>query len=299
MPADDLTDPAPATSFAHLDATTVLSRSIAEKGIYPAVDLLDLTSRMLSASVVGEEHYAVARRVQQVPQRYKSLQDIIAILGMDELSEEDKLTVARARKIERFLSQPFFVAEVSTGSPGKLVAIEDTIKGFKGLVEWRTITCRKPPSTWSAPSRRRSRRPSAFAAEAVEMAGLAFESVSPERVLFSGDVDAVVLPASEGDMTVLPGHAPVMTALKTGFLVITDRPGNGRRVLVRGGFADVSQRSLTVLAERASPEEIAQEVLDHEILQAEMAYDATADHAAKQAAEAAIAQPREAMALVH
>ncbi|MGA0595933.1 F0F1 ATP synthase subunit beta [Enterovirga sp. CN4-39] len=135
VPADDLTDPAPATSFAHLDATTVLSRSIAEKGIYPAVDPLDSTSRMLSASILGEEHYTVARQVQQVLQRYKALQDIIAILGMDELSEEDKLTVARARKIERFLSQPFFVAEVFTGSPGKLVALEDTIKGFKGLVE--------------------------------------------------------------------------------------------------------------------------------------------------------------------
>jgi F-type H+-transporting ATPase subunit beta len=135
VPADDLTDPAPATSFAHLDATSVLSRSIAEKGIYPAVDPLDSTSRMLSAAIVGEEHYDVARRVQQTLQRYKALQDIIAILGMDELSEEDKLTVARARKIERFLSQPFFVAEVFTGSPGKLVALEDTIKGFKGLVE--------------------------------------------------------------------------------------------------------------------------------------------------------------------
>jgi F-type H+-transporting ATPase subunit beta len=135
VPADDLTDPAPATSFAHLDATTVLSRSIAEKGIYPAVDPLDSTSRMLSAAIVGEEHYAIARQVQQILQRYKALQDIIAILGMDELSEEDKLAVARARKIERFLSQPFFVAEVFTGSPGKLVALEDTIKGFKGLVE--------------------------------------------------------------------------------------------------------------------------------------------------------------------
>ncbi|MEH3118364.1 MAG: F0F1 ATP synthase subunit beta [Methylorubrum populi] len=135
VPADDLTDPAPATSFAHLDATTVLSRSIAEKGIYPAVDPLDSTSRMLSPAILGEEHYDVARRVQQTLQRYKSLQDIIAILGMDELSEEDKLTVARARKIERFLSQPFHVAEVFTGSPGKLVALEDTIKGFKGLVE--------------------------------------------------------------------------------------------------------------------------------------------------------------------
>src|SRR5512132_1668132 len=135
VPADDLTDPAPATSFAHLDATTVLSRSIAEKGIYPAVDPLDSTSRMLSPMIVGEEHYAVARQVQQILQRYKALQDIIAILGMDELSEEDKLTVARARKIERFLSQPFHVAEVFTGSPGKFVDLADTIKGFRGLCE--------------------------------------------------------------------------------------------------------------------------------------------------------------------
>jgi F-type H+/Na+-transporting ATPase subunit beta len=135
VPADDLTDPAPATSFAHLDATTVLSRDIAAKGIYPAVDPLDSTSRMLSPLIVGEEHYAVARQVQQILQRYKALQDIIAILGMDELSEEDKLTVARARKIERFLSQPFHVAEVFTGSPGKLVDLKDTIKGFKGLCE--------------------------------------------------------------------------------------------------------------------------------------------------------------------
>jgi F-type H+/Na+-transporting ATPase subunit beta len=135
VPADDLTDPAPATSFAHLDATTVLNRSIAEKGIYPAVDPLDSTSRMLDANVIGQEHYEVARQVQVVLQRYKALQDIIAILGMDELSEEDKLSVARARKIERFLSQPFFVAEVFTGAPGKFVSLEDTIKGFKGLVD--------------------------------------------------------------------------------------------------------------------------------------------------------------------
>ncbi|MEE8189603.1 MAG: F0F1 ATP synthase subunit beta [Kiloniellales bacterium] len=135
VPADDLTDPAPATSFAHLDATTVLSRQIAELGIYPAVDPLDSTSRILDPRVVGEEHYGIARRVQQVLQQYKSLQDIIAILGMDELSEEDKLTVARARKIQRFLSQPFFVAEVFTGTPGVLVALEDTIRGFKGIIE--------------------------------------------------------------------------------------------------------------------------------------------------------------------
>jgi F-type H+-transporting ATPase subunit beta len=133
VPADDLTDPAPATSFAHLDATTVLSRSIAEKGIYPAVDPLDSTSRLLSAAVVGEEHYNVARQVQQILQRYKQLQDIIAILGMDELSEEDKLIVQRARKVERFLSQPFHVAEVFTNRPGVFVQLEDTIKGFKAL----------------------------------------------------------------------------------------------------------------------------------------------------------------------
>ena len=135
VPADDLTDPAPATSFAHLDATTVLNRAISEKGIYPAVDPLDSTSRMLSPLIVGEEHYQTARMVQQVLQRYKSLQDIIAILGMDELSEEDKIAVARARKIERFLSQPFFVAEIFTGSPGKFVDLADTIKGFRAICE--------------------------------------------------------------------------------------------------------------------------------------------------------------------
>src|SRR3977135_2079386 len=135
VPADDLTDPAPATTFAHLDATTNLDRAISEKGIYPAVNPLDSTSRMLSPLIVGEEHYQTARMVQQILQKYKSLQDIIAILGMDELSEEDKIAVARARKIERFLSQPFFVAEVFTGSPGKFVDLADTIKGFRGLCE--------------------------------------------------------------------------------------------------------------------------------------------------------------------
>ncbi|MFZ4111423.1 MAG: F0F1 ATP synthase subunit beta, partial [Polymorphobacter sp.] len=134
VPADDLTDPAPATSFAHLDATTTLSRSIAELGIYPAVDPLDSTSRVLEPRTVGEEHYAVARSVQEVLQKYKSLQDIIAILGMDELSEEDKLVVSRARKIQRFLSQPFHVAEIFTGTPGVFVKVEDTIKGFKAIV---------------------------------------------------------------------------------------------------------------------------------------------------------------------
>jgi F-type H+-transporting ATPase subunit beta len=134
VPADDLTDPAPATSFAHLDATTVLNRSIAEQGIYPAVDPLDSTSRILNPIVVGEEHYGVARDVQKVLQTYKSLQDIIAILGMDELSEEDKQVVSRARKIQRFLSQPFHVAEVFTGSPGVFVPLNETIRGFKMIL---------------------------------------------------------------------------------------------------------------------------------------------------------------------
>ncbi|MEX0602799.1 MAG: F0F1 ATP synthase subunit beta [Bacteroidota bacterium] len=134
VPADDLTDPAPATTFSHLDATTVLSRQIVEKGIYPAVDPLDSTSRILDPGIVGEEHYAVAKRVKEILQTYKDLQDIINILGMDELSDEDKLTVSRARKIERFLSQPFFVAEQFTGRPGKYVKLEDTISGFKGII---------------------------------------------------------------------------------------------------------------------------------------------------------------------
>jgi F-type H+-transporting ATPase subunit beta len=134
VPADDLTDPAPATTFAHLDATTVLSRGLASKGIYPAVDPLDSTSTMLQPSIVGSEHYATAQNVKETLQRYKELQDIIAILGLDELSEDDRLTVARARKVEKFLSQPFFVAEVFTGSPGKYVSLENTIKGFNMLL---------------------------------------------------------------------------------------------------------------------------------------------------------------------
>jgi F-type H+-transporting ATPase subunit beta len=135
VPADDLTDPAPATTFAHLDATTVLSRGLASKGIYPAVDPLDSTSTMLQVSVVGDKHYDTAQAVKETLQRYKELQDIIAILGIDELSEEDRLVVARARKLEKFLSQPFFVAEVFTGSPGKYVSLEDSIKGFNLILD--------------------------------------------------------------------------------------------------------------------------------------------------------------------
>jgi F-type H+-transporting ATPase subunit beta len=135
VPADDLTDPAPATTFAHLDSTVVLTRELAERAIYPAIDPLDSTSTLLDANIVGEEHYEVAQRVQKVLQRYKDLQDIIAILGMEELSDEDKLTVYRARKIQKFLSQPFHVAEVFTGQPGKYVKREDTVKGFKEILD--------------------------------------------------------------------------------------------------------------------------------------------------------------------
>jgi len=160
VPADDLTDPAPATTFAHLDATTVLSRAIAELGIYPAVDPLDSTSRIMDPNIIGAEHYAIARGIQKILQDYKSLQDIIAILGMDELSEEDKLTVARARKIQRFLSQPFQVAEVFTGHAGKLVTLEQTIEGFQEILAGKYVTtCQRSLSTWSETSQKSDRRP--------------------------------------------------------------------------------------------------------------------------------------------
>jgi F-type H+-transporting ATPase subunit beta len=159
VPADDLTDPAPATTFAHLDGTTVLSRGLAAKGIYPAVDPLDSTSTMLQPSVVGEDHYNTARTVQSTLQRYKELQDIIAILGLDELSEDDRLTVARARKLERFLSQPFFVAEVFTGSPGKYVKLEETLKGFKMILSGELDDLPEQRSTWSAILMKRSLKP--------------------------------------------------------------------------------------------------------------------------------------------
>jgi len=159
VPQTNLTDPAPATTFAHLDATTVLSRQIAELGIYPAVDPLDSTSRILTPDVVGDEHYRVAREVQRILQKYKDLQDIIAILGMDELSDEDKLTVSRARKIQRFLSQPFFVAEAFTGQEGKYVKLEDTIKASMKSSRESTTTCRNRRFIWSAPSKRRRKKP--------------------------------------------------------------------------------------------------------------------------------------------
>ena len=158
VPADDLTDPAPANTFAHLDSTTTLSRAIVEKGIYPAMDPLDSTSRALQPGIVSDDHYRVATSVQQILQRYKDLQDIIAILGMDELTDEDKLVVARARKVERFLSQPNFVAEQFTGTPGKYVKLEETIAGFDAIIQGECDELRSPRSTWSGRSRTCTRR---------------------------------------------------------------------------------------------------------------------------------------------
>ena len=272
VPADDLTDPAPATSFAHLDATTVLSRDIAAKGIYPAVDPLDSTSRMLSPLIVGEEHYAVARQVQQVLQRYKALQDIIAILGMDELSEEDKLTVARARKIERFLSQPFFVAEVFTGSPGKLVDLQDTIKGFKGLFEGkydhlpeaafymvgtieeavekgkklRRSGIRKRVANGNSKFHSCSRLRSPWRS----MPDCTLNSSRPNACCSPATSIRSICPAPKAIMGILAGHAPLVTTLRPGIVTIF-RGGAREPVVVIGGFAEVGPAGLTVLADRA------------------------------------------------
>ncbi|KAL3808021.1 hypothetical protein ACJIZ3_000317 [Penstemon smallii] len=203
VPADDLTDPAPATTFAHLDATTVLSRGLAAKGIYPAVDPLDSTSTMLQPRIVGEEHYETAQRVKQTLQRYKELQDIIAILGLDELSEEDRLTVARARKIERFLSQPFFVAEVFTGSPGKYVGLAETIRGFRLILSGELD---------GLPEQ-------AFYLQFEEMT-LNLCVLTPNRIVWDSEVKEIILSTNSGQIGVLPNHAPVATAVDIGILRI-------------------------------------------------------------------------------
>ena len=221
VPADDLTDPAPANTFAHLDATTVLSRAIAEQGIYPAVDPLDSVSRLLQPGVVSDDHYRTAVRVQEILQRYKDLQDIIAILGIDELSDEDKVVVARARKIQRFLSQPFFVAEAFTGSPGKYVRLEDTIKGFQEIIDGKhddlpegafflvgTIDeavergremAGEPRWPIGEPSRAMS-----------ETSTKTFDLsvVTPEGAAFEGEANMIVVPGAAGEIGVLARHAP-------------------------------------------------------------------------------------------
>jgi len=215
VPADDLTDPSPATTFAHLDSTVVLSRQIASLGIYPAVDPLDSTSRQLDPLVVGQEHYDVARGVQGILQRYKELKDIIAILGMDELSEDDKLVVARARKIERFLSQPFFVAEVFNGTPGKYVSLKETIRGFKGILNGE------------------------------------YDHIPEQAFYMVGTIDEALEKAKKGELGILPNHTPLMTAIKPGIVKFTLEDGNEEVIYVSGGFLEVQPKVVTVLADVA------------------------------------------------
>ena len=218
VPADDYTDPAPATAFAHLDATTNLSRQIVELGIYPAVDPLASTSRILDPRIVGAEHYNVARSVKLVLQKYKDLQDIIAILGIDELSEDDKLVVARARKIQKFLSQPFFVAEQFTGKAGTYVKVQDTIKGFKEIVEGKHDDI--PEQAFYMVGTIEE-----VLEQAAENEGMIqLTIVTPERSLVNEQVDELQIPGAEGYLGVLPGHAPLFTELKVGEL--SYRKGN-------------------------------------------------------------------------
>ncbi len=283
VPADDLTDPAPATSFAHLDATTVLNRQIAELGIYPAVDPLDSTSRSLDPRIVGEEHYNVARETQRILQTYKSLQDIIAILGMDELSEEDKLIVARARKIQRFLSQPFHVAEVFTGFPGKFVAVADTVRSFKaicageydhlpeaafymvGTIEEAVAKAEVDEGQGVRRARRKKER----------SMSVALEIVSPERLLMSRPVDMVVIPASEGDMGVLEGHTPMIVMLRGGVIDLYEGDRVTDRLFVDGGFAEVTPERCTVLADHVMPlSEVNRTDAEQRLAEAEAAYEA-------------------------
>ena len=223
VPADDLTDPAPATAFAHLDATVVLSRAIAELGIYPAVDPLDSASRILDPQYVGQRHYDVAIGVQRILQRYKALQDIIAILGMDELSEEDKLIVARARRIARFLSQPFFVAEQFTGFPGKYVKLEDTISSFERVVAGEFDHL--PEQAFYM----QGGIDDVITRQAAGDRVMQVTVISPEASMFDGEADAVVAPAFDGQVGILPNHAPFMTLLGEG----TDgAPGRYRQPLL-------------------------------------------------------------------
>ena len=225
VPADDLTDPAPATTFAHLDATTVLERSIAELGIYPAVDPLASTSRMLDPRVLGEEHYQVARGVQEILQRYKELQDIIAILGMDELSEDEKMLVNRARKVQRFLSQPFNVAEQFTGLPGKYVQLSDTIQG----------------SGYNMAERKTFR----------------LEVISPERIFYTGDAEMVELTTTEGDIGIYADHIPLTTIVAPGVMTITEPGGVLKEAAVLEGFMEITPDKVTILAQSCEwPEEI-------------------------------------------
>ena len=260
VPADDITDPAPHTTFAHLDATTVLSRAITEKGIFPAVDPLDSTSRILDPKYIGQEHYDVAREVQRMLQRYKELQDIIAILGIDELSEEDKVTVQRARRIERFLSHPMYVAEQFTGQPGEFVPLEETISSFKahhrGQVRPRSragvLHVRRASRTSSA-------RPRSWSGHDGVVRGwhvtLRVMLVVPEGQVWAGNADRVIAKTLDGDIGVLTGHTPVLGILAPGSVVRILPEGTAAsgwvQAAVGGGFLSVADDQVSILAREA------------------------------------------------
>ena len=246
VPADDYTDPAPATTFGHLDSTIRLERYITELGIYPAVDPLTSTSRVLDPLVVGQDHYDMAQETKRVLQRYRDLQDIIGILGIDELSEEDKSTVARARRLQRFMSQPFFVGEVFTGRPGKYVPIKDTVASFKEILEGEADTL---PGAGVLPGRHDRRRPGERG-EAREGMTLHLEIVTPERLVYSDDVDRVQVPGSDGELGILPHHAPLVATLGFGELRIS-KGGSEESFAIIGGFLQVRPDKVVVMAETA------------------------------------------------
>ena len=242
VPADDLTDPAPATTFAHLDATIVLERAIAELGIYPAVDPLASTSRALAPEIVGQEHYEVARRVQTVLQRYKDLQDIIAILGMDELSPEDKMTVFRARKIQRFLSQPFSVAQVFTGREGKQVPVAETVRGFKEILEGKHDDV--PEGNFymkgAIEEVRRDDASRVILRQVDHMAKtLKLQIVTPEGTVYSEDVEMVGLRSVEGQIGILPHHIRLMTQMVPGEMMVR-KDGQMKFLAVGEGLVEVT-----------------------------------------------------------
>ena len=259
VPADDLTDPAPATTFAHLDATTVLSRSIVELGIYPAVDPLESTSRILDPRVVGEEHYRTARGVQEILQKYKELQDIIAILGMDELSEEEKRIVSRARKVQRFLSQPFFVATQFTGMEGRYVPLSETIRGFQEILEGRHDDI---PGKLFPECRfhRRCDSPHEEIGQGVcqwlKRKYFDLKIISPNRIFYQGKASMVELNTLEGRIGIYRRHLPVTTVLEPGIAVITEEGGT-KEAALHAGFVEIMPEQVTILAEVAEwPDEI-------------------------------------------
>ena len=268
VPADDLTDPAPATTFAHLDATTVLSRPLSELGIYPAVDPLASTSRILSPRIVGQEHYDVAQGVKKILQRYKDLQDIIAILGIDELSEEDKITVARARKVQRFLSQPFHVAEIFTGIPGAYVKVADTVRSFKEIIEGKhddipeqafylkggiedVQGCGREDEADGIEQGTSGKVLGRVMAEDGNSGLLAVRLVTPDRVLLDATAEAVELPSMSGYLEALYGAAPLLAELGAGEVRLHGGTSGEQKFFVAWGFVEVLPERVTILAETA------------------------------------------------